>query len=269
MLTMSLARRLSIAILLILVPALALAQEDPKPKPTSGNDRMFLSFIEDAAVVDSQWWEGQLELVDGDGFDATIVRLVAAFQPYEDIEVGGRVGFGDTDIAGIGTPDGSGATDLDLWFKYHLGSNRGNGEFAVGGTLVVPTGDDTAGLGFDAFAASAFGAGRWRLDRGIVSGHVGLQINGDGRIFGSPDIDGEIALQAGIGLLFPVSDTLSVIGEFDYNGERFEGADSDSRVLGGVNWRVTNRGSIRGAVSLGLTDGAPDATIIGGYAAVF
>lgn len=268
---MPLARRFAIALLLIALPGLALAQGAEATKPTSGNDRLFLAFAEDAAIVDSQWWEGQLEFSDHNGFDLTILRLVAAFQPYENIEIGGRVGFGDSDVGGpLGAMvEGSGATDLDLWFKYHLGSTQGNGEFAMGGTLIVPTGDDTAGLGRDAFAVSAFGAGRWRFDQGILSGHVGLQANGDGRMFGRPDADGELALQAGAGWLYPVSDQLTVIGEFDYRGERFKGGDSDTRLLGGVNWRVSNRGSIRGAIAFGVTDGAPDLQIMGGFATVF
>lgn len=268
---MPLARRSAIALLLIALPGLALAQVGSTTKPTSGNDRLFLAFAEDAAIVETQWWEAQLEFADGDGFDLTILRLVAAFQPYENIEIGGRVGFGDSDIGGpMGSMlEGSGATDMDLWFKYHLGSTQGSGEFALGGTLIIPTGDDTAGLGADAFSVSAFGTGRWRFDRGILSGHVGLQATGDGRMFGQAEIDGELALQAGAGWLYPVSDQLTVIGEFNYRGERFKGGDSDTRLLGGVNWRVSNRGSIRGAIAFGVTDGAPDVQLLGGYAAVF
>ena len=45
--------------------------------------------------------------------------------------------------------------------------------------------------------------------------------------------------------------------------------EDDARLLGGVNWRPLARGTIRAAVSVGLTDGAPDAAIVAGYAVAF
>ena len=36
-----------------------------------------------------------------------------------------------------------------------------------------------------------------------------------------------------------------------------------------VNWRAFNKGQFRGALSFGLTDGAPDAQLIVGYVATF
>ena len=99
-----LTRLLSVA-LVVLAPVAALAQT------TSSSDRLFLSFIEDATIVQNQWWEAQLELADFDSVDQTIVRGIAAFRPWKSVELGGRVGFGQTDTP-AGLPDGSGATDL-------------------------------------------------------------------------------------------------------------------------------------------------------------
>ena len=45
--------------------------------------------------------------------------------------------------------------------------------------------------------------------------------------------------------------------------------DSDTRLLGGINWRLANRGMFRGAVALGLDDGAPDFQLLLGYAHEF
>jgi hypothetical protein len=252
-----------IASLFLLVPA-ARAQSTL----SSTTDRLFLNFVEDATRVDEQWWEGQLEYDEGDPVDITLIRGVVAFQPLTDLEVGGRVGFGSSD-GPASLPDGSGATDLDAWAKYYFNPGSARNEYAVGAIVTVPTGDDTAGLGNDAFGVGVFGALRHRLQRAVFTGKVGLRINGDGKRFGLPERDGEVSPSLGIGIITPWTDRLTFVGEFNFEGERFDGGDDDTRILGGVNWRLNNRGMLRGALGLGLSDGAPDAQITVGYAYAF
>ena len=242
-------------------------QDDPTTRRQAGaTDRLFLSFAEEATLVDRQWWEGQAELQDGSGFDAAILRGVAAFQPWAQVEFGGRVGFGDTSRPGT-LSDGSGATDLDLWAKYHFGSG-GKTEFAAGGVATVPTGDDAAGLGFDAFSFGVFGSLRHHGDRFVFAGNIGVNGNGDGRFFGT-SINGESFITAGAGILIPANERLSFVGEARFESERFTGFDSDTRLLGGINLGVGKGGVFRAALALGLTDGAPDGQLIAGYAATF
>lgn len=248
----------------------ALAQSGSASRPTSGSDRLFLAFAEDATVVDGQWWEVQFAAEDEvyDAVDSKLIRGVMAFQPWIDFEVGGRVGFGDTDGPGPAL-DGSGATDLDLWGKYHLGQLEET-EFAVGGVITVPTGDETAGLGSDAFAASVFGAVRHRLDKAILAAHAGLQLNGDGRRFGATsDRDGETAPAVGAGVIAPFSDNLTGVGEIVFRDGRLDGDDDDTRALVGLNWRPGGRGIFRAAVAFGLSDDAPDFQALIGYAGQF
>jgi hypothetical protein len=258
------------------LPLSALAQDDTattqrgfQTPATSGSDRLFLAFIEDAAVVPNQWWEGQLEYIDGsvDGLavDAFLLRGVVAFQPWDRWELGARLALGSTDTPS-GLPDGRGATDLDLWGKYYLGRTSERTEFSAGGVLVIPTGDDSAGLGTDAFAFTAFGAMRQRFQGFILSFNIGAQFNQDGQIFRDFQLEGKTAPIVGAGVIIPSSDRISWVGEFRYWGERFDGADSDTRLLGGINWRVQNRGMFRGAIGVGLSDGAPDFQITAGYA---
>ncbi len=258
--------------LVVCVPAAA--QTDPpaedtaaQPRQTGATDRLFLSFAEEATLVDRQWWEGQAEFLDGSGFDARILRGIAAFQPWAQVEFGGRVGFGSTSLPGT-APDGSGATDLDLWAKYHFGTGRKT-EFAGGGVATIPTGDDAVGLGFDSFAIGAFVSLRHRGNRFVYTGNIGINSNGDGQVFGS-SLNGETSFTAAGGILIPTNSRLTFVGEARYESERFDGSDSDTRLLGGINLGVGKGGGVfRAALALGLTDGAPDGQLIAGYAATF
>ncbi len=50
---------------------------------------------------------------------------------------------------------------------------------------------------------------------------------------------------------------------------RFDGGESDTRFLVGINWGVSPRGKVRAAVDFGLSDGAPDFEALVGYAFQF
>ena len=263
---------LAAACLFLALPAFA--QAATSKSSTSGQDRLFLTFAEEAAVVPHQWWEGQLEFRDGNPIDATILRGIVALKPWENVEVGGRVGFGNTDSSN-NLPDGSGATDLDLWGKFHFGTAGAQTEFAAGALVTVPTGDDSVGLGDDSFDLAGFGSVRFHTDQLILSGVAGIRFNGDGQMFGgeeSPegfDTQGNTSVLISGGALYPVSDVFSLTGEAYFESERIEGADSDFRLGAGANWRPFNRGMLRGAVIIGLSDGAPDAQVLASYAYTF
>ncbi len=247
------------------------------PTPAASSDaRLFQAFAEDAIVVPNQWWEGSIEFTSGqppsDGhLDQTALMLTAAFKPMNSLEVGGRVGFGSTS-ADDGAPDGSGATDLDVWGKWLVGTAGGRADFVVGGVATVPTGDDTAGLGYDAFNLEGFGAMRYRLPEAILTAHAGFRMNGDGH-FEGVRLDGKTSALFGVGVIYPVSDQVGLVGEANMESERWSingaAVDSDFRLLVGVNWRPLNKGIIRGSVSTGLTDGAPDGRLTVGYAFTF
>jgi hypothetical protein len=258
--------------LFLALPALAqTGTSQSQTRATSGQDRLFLVFAEEAATVPHQWWEAQAEFRDGDPVDANVLRGVVALMPFQNLEVGGRMGFGSTD-APDPLPEGSGATDLDLWAKYHFGAVNAQTEFAAGALLTVPTGDDTAGLGDDSFDVEAFGSMRFRTDSIIFSGVAGIRFNGDGQVYGGEDApfgfetDGNTSVILAGGGIYPVSDVLSLTGEVYFESERVDGADSDTRLAVGANWRPWNRGMLRGALGVGLSDGAPDAQVLVSYA---
>lgn len=230
---------------------------------STGDDRFFLAFAQDAAIVRSQWWEGGLGYADATPVDSLTVRGVVAFQPWKNVEVGGRVGFGSSD-GPTGFPDGTGATDLDAWGKYHWTLGGGT-QIAAGALLTVPTGDDTAALGRDAFDVEAFGSIRHALAKLIVAAHFGVRLNGDGNV-GGASYSGKTQGFVGGGVIVPMSSELSLVGELVLRGEAADGGDSDYRILGGANWKVAQRGMLRGAIAVGLSDAAPDVEVTAGYA---
>ena len=266
-------------IALAAAPALAQTSTTTVPTPTSAptnvppsgmTDRLFLAFAQDAVIVPSQWWEGQVEYQDGAKnipVDVLLARAVVAFQPWKNIEVGGRVGFGTTDTD-PSLPDGSGATDLEAYGKYYFGRAADKADFTAGGVLTVPTGDDNVGLGYNAFAVQGFGAARYRLDKAVIGGHVGVRFNGDGDLLGTP-LNGKTSFELGVSALVPMGSAFSFVGEAQIETERFDGMDSAADLLVGANWKAFGRGMIRGAAGVGLTDASPNFRVTLGYAYTF
>lgn len=261
-------------VLLVLLGSLVLASPaaaaDPASAPATkspGSDRLFQAFAEDAAVVPGQWWEGQADFTNYNDLDVITANFVGAFRPIQDLEVGVDVGFGNSDATG-NVNDGTGATDTDIWGKWLFGGGGGPTDFAVGGLATIPTGDDTAGLGHNAFDVEAFGAMRYRLPSLIVVAHLGFRLNGDGKIQGV-DLNGKTSAIVGGGVIFPLTDSVGLVGELNMESARWDHAKSDVRLLGGINWHATARGIVRGSVTVGLTDGAPDSRFLAGYAYTF
>jgi hypothetical protein len=278
---MSATSRLRPALLLaaIAVAASAVMAADPAPPPTGSSapaaspeiaDRLFLSFAQQSAVVPSQWWEGQVEWADGSKdipVDVLLARGVVAFRPIKTLEVGGRVGFGSTHASG-NAPDGTGATDLDIYGKWVFLNVAEDTNFSAGVLITVPTGDDTSGLGFNSFSTEAFGGVSRSFKDLVIDGHVGLRLNGNGK-FQGVDLTGKTSFEVGFSALFPLANRVSLVGEALFESDRFDQMDASSQILAGINWRAFGRGMLRGAVAAGLTNGSPDFRVIASYAYTF
>jgi hypothetical protein len=254
-----------------------LAADPPAPVPTAESVpvaaadpttvRLFLGFEEEPALARRQWWEGYLDWQEGDAYDAALVGGIVAVQTIPRLEIGGRLGFGRGEPHDLEA--GRGATDLDVWGKYHLRAIGENGEIAAGGLLTVPTGDDTAGLGFDAFALGGFVSLRQRLNRVAFTAYLGLRLQEDGRFAGA-DLSGETSVFGGAGVVLPLNGEVALVFEAAGESERFDGTDSDVRGLAGVDWTVSSGGGrVRAAVSAGTSDFAPALRVLGGYAVQF
>jgi len=250
-----------------LSPALAQSSRTP------ATDRLFIGFAQDAVLADQQWWEGQLEFASHEDLDTVVARLIFAVQPYERMEFGGNIGFGDSDLPGTNNGEGTGATDLDLWGKYALGTMDDGSHLATGILVTIPTGDDSAGLGEDAFKIGAFLSSRKAYKPFDLVGHVGVNFNGDGRIFGF-DLEGKVSAVLGAGLVFHQTDDISFVVEANLETKKYKQdagdfGDDDFSVLGGIDWRMGTKGMLRGSVAFGLSDGAQDHRLSLGYAARF
>ena len=261
---------LALTLTAMAVPALA-QTEPPATAPTGANaaraGRLFLGFDREAILVDRQWWEGQVDISQGDDIDAQQIRAVVAMQPFRGIEVGGRVGFGSTNTR-AGLPDGRGATDFDLWAKFALGRFEGGTQVVAGAILTVPTGDNTAGLGDDAFSGGGFLAIRRPIGKMTLHADFGIRLSEDGEILGFEE-EGRTSGFVGGGLVIPLESRFDIIAELRYESERFRGRDDNAEVLGGIDWRLTDHGRLRAAVGFGLTSGAPDFQAIFGWAGMF
>jgi hypothetical protein len=239
------------------------AEEEFAPFP--GADRLFLSFVEDTAMASKYHSEGQLELAFCECSDQYISRAIFALQldAMPRVEFGGRFGMG-----GASFPDSrdlGGTTDLDLWTKLYIGPRLSPRlEFTAGALLTIGTGDEESGLGWGGLRSKLFGAARYSFPDFVLTANAGIRINEDTRVNGFA-LDGEVAPSLGFGMLYPVNDSLMVVGEATYEGERFDGWEEDARILAGVNWKLLPHGVLRLAVSGGLTDGAPDSQLLAGY----
>lgn len=240
------------------------------PRINPGADRLFLSFVEDAAIVERQRWEAQIDYGDWDTHQIGMFKIIGAFQ-FSDLpnaEFGFRAAWASLDVTGDSGSE-SGLADTDLWFKLHLGATAGQTtDFAVGGLLTFPTGDEQAGLSYDALRSKIFGVARFTFSGASLSLHAGARFNEDSDVGGTL-LEGQIAPVAGLGLVIPLSARTTFVFEGTYEGERFRDGDREGSALSGLNLKLTERGTLRLAVAGGFSSGSPDIQGLVGYAMDF
>ncbi|HXV77021.1 MAG TPA: hypothetical protein VD788_11960 [Candidatus Polarisedimenticolaceae bacterium] len=230
-----------------------------------GADRLFVSFVEDAAFVGRQRAQAQLTVADFDRSQSYVSEFLAAYnwRAVPTLEVGGRIGYAGTDFDRGG--GASGMTDLEFWGKFLAGSSVKTGtRWAPGAVLTLPTGDADTGLSAEASRLKLFATARHELGRLTLSGNLGLRYNEDATIDGT-ELAGEIAGSLGIAALLPVGDQLVGVAELYFEGKRFEQGQDTGLFLVGANWKPLEHGFFRLAAGFGLEDGAPDFQLVAGY----
>ena len=212
--------------------------------------------------------ETQLQRQDGDSVDRGLLNLIGAaqFDAIPEVEFGIRASLVGVDIDG--GPGGDGIGDTELWAKYVLGATQDNRhELAFGAKVTLATGDGDDGTGLDSDRSKLFVAGRRETSWGVLTGNLGLSLNGDGALFGNA-LDGKNSLSANVGAIVPWTYRLAFVSELGFEGKRFELGEDEATVLGGVNI-LLKEGALRAALALGLSDGAPDTELTVGYAFEF
>ncbi len=240
----------------------------PAVRAATPDDHRFVQvFIEDAAVVENAWVEGQLRFQNLDG-DADMFRIgpVLAFSPIDNLEVGGRLEIIDADI---GPSSENGLGDTTVYAKWQFFHNPV--QFTVGVELFLPTGDEEKLLGTGEVDAAVFVAVRKNLDDAYVTGFFGIRDNSDSTIgkdvFATPvRLMGETSTFLGGAIMFPLRDPFAVSLELQVETERYESTDAIVEGTAAGYWFINDKITLRGAIVIGFDDGAPDWETIFGAA---
>jgi hypothetical protein len=223
--------------------------------------------IEDAPGAEAAYVEGQLRYQDFDGGSSIIFGGYGAVTVAEDFEVGTFIGFESTD-PDVGDGE-SGLLDIDVYGRYNFAPIQTDAAdiHATSGLLIsLPVGSED--LLQETLDVEGFGAARFAFDTFVLTGTLGLRINGDHErgAGGGREIEGELSIFLAGGGLLPVSETVTLTGELDIETARFDGGESDVRLTPGVDVIAGETLHLRGGVGIGLSDGAPDLELILGAA---
>jgi len=228
-----------------------------------GDHRLVNGFVTDGAIIQEGWIELGGDYEDHDGGDDVIARLTTAFRFGRDVEAGIISGVMVRQRSAgeelYGSPlgervSGVGLFDPLLYGKYRI--TRGTIDLSVGAAVEIPLADDAAGRGPGVLQYGAFIGLRKNFSRSTFIWSLGLTDRGDTDL--PEPSEGEAALQLGAGVLVPLSRIWTFIAEASYESERFKGESADGRGLVGLDWRPTKNLVMRGGVSGGVTERAPD-----------
>lgn len=219
---------------------------------TKGDIRLFQSFFEDAHITPEPYLDGEFDYSYYDfnradlGVYQLALRLGLPINPKTEIH--GRMGMVHVD------PDNGSETGIsDLYIGgRHLIIDRET-KVTAGGFITIPIGrEKTWENNFDAGIYSAL---RHPVSEEIVlTGTIGLVYTEKPLQFGD---DHEAILRLGGGAIYQYSNEVSFIGEaviesrYDY-----------MLLSGGMDYKFDRKSSIRGALGVGVDDGAPDAQVL-------
>jgi hypothetical protein len=134
--------------------------------------------------------------------------------------------------------------------------------------MQFPTGSEDNGLGNGNFTPGIFGSVRMKVEDGYFLGTVAFTFYGDATILNT-DVQGKTATLLGGAYIWEWYPGWLFSGEVTAQSEPYEGYPSDFRATGGVQYVGLKHHIFRGAIELGLSDGAPDFQLIVGYAYTF
>ena len=230
---------------------------------------LFQNFYRDATITTAPYVDGGLSYSDYDGGSILGIGATGGYAVMPNLEVNAMLNF--VNFSGEGYSE-SGLSDLLVAGRYNL--VPGPTKISAGGYLTLPIGEEK--VGYSKLNFGAFGAVRHPLANGmVVTGTLGLdfmettKFEGGGvkfengqYVFEQPKevTEYENSLLIGAGVIYPQSDVLNIIGELVIKTE------GDYMMLsGGGDYKLANGGRVRGALGIGLDDGAPDFALMGSY----
>lgn len=231
------------ALVMLLIVVQVKAQND------LNNVHLFQSYFYDAPVAQTGYGEGGLLFADYDYVNSFNLGVMGGYPINEKIEVGTQFYYVNySPDKGNGQ---SGISDLGAFGRYNI-YNEKQTNISTGAMLTLPIGSEDVGHGD--FNFGAYGAIRHSLQNKMaLVGTVGLffieNINDKRDSF----------LLIGFGTIYPVNPQLNIIGELHIWSE------NDYMLLSGGADYVLGNGRLRGALGLGLDNGAPDIMLMGGY----
>ncbi|PIE71887.1 MAG: hypothetical protein CSA22_00580 [Deltaproteobacteria bacterium] len=239
------------------------------------NTRLLQKAEWDGAVIVGNWLSGEFRYQRYDqDIDALVLgqTFATAFPRLPLLELGGRFWVINADYDD--TDDEFGIGDIDCWGKYQFLSS-GPLQVSGGMMLSLPLGSDkvlhpraTGAINMELFTAA-----RYQVSREIIAiGHFGIRKNGDMDIDLAGvdwELDGEIQLELGGGVLVDLTPTLNVSAELNFASEPYDSSDNDIELTGGAEYLLQQNMSLTAGLGLGLDDGAPEAELIVGYTLSF
>ncbi|GAB6283691.1 MAG: hypothetical protein STSR0008_24810 [Ignavibacterium sp.] len=218
---------------------------------TKDDIHLFQSFFHDASLSTTPY--GELGLSYYDYEHGSIIDLGAqgGIPIVPKFELGTGLYF--RSINPEGDRDGeSGITDIPVYGRYLFVSQQ-QVKFSGGAYLTLPVGSEDIEQSNTNFGF--FGAVRYGVSNQVaLTGTLGLDFLEAG------DDDRETSLNLGFGTIISATNELNIIAELLLQTETDYAALS-----GGIDYKISSMGHIRGALLLGLDDGAPDLGISGGF----
>ncbi|MBN1481312.1 hypothetical protein EH223_02965 [candidate division KSB1 bacterium] len=210
---------------------------------------LFQNFLKDATITSAPYGEGFLSYSSHDYGSLFALGAQGGYGINPRLEVNAKLGF--VNFSPKNGDGNSGLTDLTAAGRY-LVYDDGALRIAAGGFLTLPIGTDKVGYGN--FDFGAFGAARYGLSNDmIVTGTLGLDFYDAGDKYHN-------SLVLAGGLIYPYSPQLAIIGELMFK------TDVDYGMLSaGVDYTLQNSGRVRGALGLGIDNGAPDIMLMLSY----
>jgi len=217
---------------------------------TKDEIHLIQSFFQDASLNSGPYGEIGLNYLDyenGSIFDVGVQGGIPIASKFDL-----STGLHFQSINPEGDLDGeSGIADIPIYGRYLIVSQQ-NFKVSGGAYLTLPVGSEDIGWGNTNFGF--FGATRYGVSNQVtLTGTLGLD-------FLEVGDDRETSLNLGFGSIIGVTNELNIIPEFLFQTETEYLALS-----GGVDYKISSMGHLRGVILLGLDDGAPDLGVGGAF----